>query len=111
MKKSILLFLLALLITGATMAQKAVHGDCRTHIEASYSNGQYKLLVRNYTPVATSYSIIFPDGHSSKSRVRIPGGQDFYFYYTTCYISGTIVVIANGVFPVNCSTGIVQVSL
>lgn len=109
MKKSIIA--LMLLISVSVNAQKTTHGDCRTHIEASYEHGNYIVAITNYTSECQTYNIIFPDGYVRHQTLNIPAGKTRYYYYTSLFVHGPVIVIPINFTPATCPFRSVQVNL
>lgn len=110
MKKIFFVALIA--FTASTLiAQKVTskigQGDCRTHIEAIWYAGNYKVLIVNKTNTLTSYTIQFPDGYAAISQVQLDGDK-YYYLYTAPFIDGYVFVMPNNRAPATCDFGPVR---
>lgn len=110
MKKSILILMLLISVIGVK-AQKTAHGDCRVHIEAYYSHGNYYVAITNKTTQCESYKIRFPDGFILTPNLQIPGGATYYIGYASLFLHGAVIVTPFNMAPANCGFGSVQVNL
>lgn len=110
MKNLMITLLLSLAFTAAN-AQKTTHGDCRTHLEASYSHGYYFVSITNYTQECSSYTILYPGGHYVSQTPLVNAGKKYSDSHLAPYFHGPVIVMPNNQAPANCPFGSVQVNL